>query len=146
MHKNNLYTKQEIEDRRPKETMDILGYLQLQVPENPPQNGLSRGNLLTYIAENFRFGWTQRCRWCPDNIHNALPWISLSLIFASFSEDSFHLVAPKNSRLIFFPAPSQIETVPFSQQFSHKALIDFIGLFLVMCTFFTNGRGLGLGL
>lgn len=32
----------EEEDRKPEETMDILEHLQLQMPENPPQNGFSK--------------------------------------------------------------------------------------------------------
>ena len=49
-----MYTKQdvEVEDRRLKETMDILGHFHLQMPERPPKNGLSKGNLLTYIVKS----------------------------------------------------------------------------------------------
>lgn len=88
-----------------------------------------------------------------DDVHTTftphIPLIPLSLslsLSASFSVDSFHLMAPRNFRLKFFPAPRQIQRAPLSfPAFSAPGpKLSFIGLALVMCTFFTNGSSLRL--
>lgn len=91
-----MYTKQdvEVEDRRLKETMDILGHFHLQMPERPPKNGLSKGNLLTYIVKSLGLAGLKDADDVQTTFTPHFPLISLSLILASILSRFLSLGGP----------------------------------------------------